>query len=75
MGIETKLQILSKRLCDVNRVIGPNNLNFAVLSSISSELIELEANGTDVLSLRNSYSSLQSRVRVYQRVHISSRIY
>ncbi len=75
MGIETKLQMLSMRLCDVNRVIGPNNLNSAALSSISSELIQLEENGVDVLSLRNNYSMLQSKVRMYQRAMVSSRIY
>ena len=75
MSIENKINMLSKRISDVNRVIGPNNLNSAALSSISSELIQLEANGADVLSLRNRYSMLQSRISVYQRADRSSRIY
>lgn len=76
MSIETRINMLSNRLSDVNKVIGPNNLNSAVLSSISTELDLLEKEGVCVLNLRNNYGLLQAKVRTYQQMaQISSRGY
>lgn len=65
-NIETQIRLLSQRLSDINRVIGPNNLNSSSLAIISSELDSLEKNGENVLALRSNYALILGKVNRYQ---------